>query len=232
MAHTEERLINGIMTLVTVFDHSAQEIDDATDGVPDGGAAPAGFGLGTDAVLTLDKDANNIVANGLYYCDKNTPTGADWVGIHIQRNDRFAWQLFRTTNGIGHSFATRNKDSNESPDWGAWEWVNPPMIPGIEYRTVERWNGKSVYKKMIDFGALPNATQKEVSIGALAKFASIDLSKSIAYSTTGGIVGTNRIPFNALNFDRVVVNENSISITTKTDMSSVSAYILVNYTKD
>ncbi len=29
MAHTEERLINGIMTPVTVFDHSAQEIDDA-----------------------------------------------------------------------------------------------------------------------------------------------------------------------------------------------------------
>jgi hypothetical protein len=27
-----------------------------------------------------------------------------------------------------------------------WEWINPPMEPGVEYRTTERFNGKPVYR--------------------------------------------------------------------------------------
>lgn len=29
--------------------------------------------------------------------------------------------------------------------WQPWEWVNPPMVPGVEYRTTKRHNGKPVY---------------------------------------------------------------------------------------
>jgi hypothetical protein len=32
---------------------------------------------------------------------------------------------------------------------GAWEYVNPPMTEGEEYQTTERWNGKSVYKRLV-----------------------------------------------------------------------------------
>ncbi len=35
---------------------------------------------------------------------------------------------------------------------GETEWINPPMIPGVEYRTTERYNGKPVYTKFIDYG--------------------------------------------------------------------------------
>ena len=37
--------------------------------------------------------------------------------------------------------------------WDEWEWINPPMTPGVEYRTVERWDGKAVYTKLIHCGA-------------------------------------------------------------------------------
>ena len=36
--------------------------------------------------------------------------------------------------------------------WGEWEWVNPPMIPGDEYRTTERWMGKPVYTCLVNCG--------------------------------------------------------------------------------
>ena len=31
------------------------------------------------------------------------------------------------------------------------EWLNPPMYPGIEYRTMERYYGKPVYAKLVDY---------------------------------------------------------------------------------
>lgn len=41
--------------------------------------------------------------------------------------------------------------------WGAWEWVNPPMQLGVEYRTTERYQGKPVYVKLVNAGTMPTA---------------------------------------------------------------------------
>ena len=32
---------------------------------------------------------------------------------------------------------------------GAQEWINPPMIDGVEYRTTEKFEGKSVYCQLV-----------------------------------------------------------------------------------
>lgn len=47
--------------------------------------------------------------------------------------------------------------------WNAWEWVNPPMLLGVEYRTVYRNNEKPVYAKLVNCGYLPNATTKTIA---------------------------------------------------------------------
>lgn len=40
-----------------------------------------------------------------------------------------------------------------------WEWESPYMVPDIEYRTTERWNGRPVYIMQCDnLGPLPNNT--------------------------------------------------------------------------
>ena len=39
---------------------------------------------------------------------------------------------------------------------GIKEWINPPMILGVEYRTTERWNGKPIYVKAVNIGAVVN----------------------------------------------------------------------------
>lgn len=35
---------------------------------------------------------------------------------------------------------------------GEKEWINPPLVAGVEYRTTERYTGKPVYTKLIDCG--------------------------------------------------------------------------------
>lgn len=42
--------------------------------------------------------------------------------------------------------------------WSEWEWENPPMELGVEYRTTERLNGKSVYTQAFNAGALVNGS--------------------------------------------------------------------------
>lgn len=52
--------------------------------------------------------------------------------------------------------------------WDAWEYPNPPMALGVEYRTTQRWQNKPVYTKLVNFGALPNATTKSLTHGIAA----------------------------------------------------------------
>lgn len=35
---------------------------------------------------------------------------------------------------------------------GVVEWLNPPMVPGVEYRTTERFDGKAVYTRLVNCG--------------------------------------------------------------------------------
>lgn len=50
--------------------------------------------------------------------------------------------------------------------FGRYEWINPPMQPGVEYRTVERWNNKAVYAKRISCGAAADMKSIEHNLNA------------------------------------------------------------------
>lgn len=47
-----------------------------------------------------------------------------------------------------------------------WEWVNPLMQIGVEYRTTERFWGKPVYYKIVDCGKIADNKQVEHGIAA------------------------------------------------------------------
>ena len=101
------------------------------------------------------------------------------------------------------------------------DWLNPPMQLGVEYRTVERYNGKPVYAKAINFGQAPNATYKEVSHGIE------DFSQLVSY--TGMMGGANLIEAPAL--DNILINASIIRITTNTDASGSYVYLVLRYIK-
>ena len=75
--------------------------------------------------------------------------------------------------------------------WGEWEWVNPPMMTGVEYRTTERHNGKSVYAKLVYAGYLPN--NDDTSIVVLEHNIDPDIDTSTALRRVGSLVDIKAI---------------------------------------
>ena len=150
----------------------AAPTEDSTKPVQSGGVAaalsnkaPAGFGLGgyvTTAPVNLDSlsDADLIVKTGFYQAVANAPQGGNsWRYIlHLSRNADNAWQLSEDINFAG--LAVRIKKEGI---WEPWEWINPPMQLGVEYRTTERYGGSPVYVKAVDCGQI--ADGKEVQHG-------------------------------------------------------------------
>lgn len=112
--------------------------------------------------------------------------------------------------------------TSSSPSvWIPFEWEHPPMKIGVEYRTLERYNGKLVYAKAINFGQAPNATYKEVSHGIE------NFSQLVSY--TGMMGGANLIEAPAL--DNILINASIIRITTNTDASGSYVYLVLRYIK-
>lgn len=109
---------------------------------------------------------------------------------------------------------------------GVTEWLNPPMAKGVEYRTTERWDGKHVYTKLIDLGALPNAGTKTVEnlvehvdriVDAVFNTARTDACFYNQPEVLSWYVGSYGSAY--------------INITTNTDMSNTTARVALKYTK-
>ena len=172
MAHIEEMLVNGILTPVVKFDHSAQEIDDAVEKIPESGVAPAGFGLGVNSYTAITaNEIDGLNKTGIYwYLDDNVSIYEDgwnsgkkgWL-IHIQgdsNNVLGSYQKFIPYNpvmqvGTGGNYCALERRGSDT-GWKPWEWLNPPMQVGVEYRTTDRYMGKPVYVMLAEFGANEN----------------------------------------------------------------------------
>lgn len=127
-------------------------------------SAPGGFGLGAIWNQAPENDANQIPGTGWFVAHQNTPTGGWWIiqdifdgSVHYQ----FAFAKRSSSGVLGGTIVQRNKQ--EQNDWGPWEWVNPPMGLGTEYRTTERYFSKPVYVKTINMGNLPGNVVKQAS---------------------------------------------------------------------
>ena len=116
------------------------------------GAAPVGYGLGsTNAMKGGSYSANDYTKNGYYSAYNGTPTTGVWWRIHVDSS----WES--SGNTCCHQIAYRYDDTTLIPiqaermllsdGWTPWEYVNPPMVQGVEYRTTERIASKAVYKK-------------------------------------------------------------------------------------
>lgn len=134
--------------------------------------APAGYGLGADA--TPIAGWNLALKNGFYRSNKNTPDGDGnyWHGIVVNYSGALCNQLVWKTWGNTVIMATRKITDTTHEEW---EYINPPMVKGVQYRTTERYNGEPVYTILIDGGAIPHNSTKTVSYGvnpkSIVKFA-------------------------------------------------------------
>ena len=196
-------------------------------------AAPAGFGLGEVCVV---QGWDGITKTGFYKGAPGPVFGVGeplisdfWYGYHIDAGvQNYAVQR---ANHYYYGGCTIERTRKSDGTWTEWEWVNPPMELGVEYRTTERWNGKVVYTKLIDFGSLPAASTKHVATGSPA-------TKIVSFSgISKGATGTRylfpMIAGGAVSAYAFIASaDGSLSVTTLDDRSSYTAQFVVKYIKD
>lgn len=133
------------------------------------GVAPDGYGLGKETT-TYILDANTATEAGWYYWGKDTVNTPSNYGamLVIPRFSNITTQLaFLDVGGFTASQICVRKQMDGV--WGEWEWVNPPMELGVEYRTTERYLGKPVYAKAVSGGAITPDSKKAISMSTVGE---------------------------------------------------------------
>lgn len=195
-------------------------------------AAPKGFGLGDVWSVAPSRDADLITGSGFQMAVLNTPTGNSWWGIlsFIYDSDSATqWAMSQNTAEYYGSVCKREKRAGT---WSPWEWGNPPLFLGVEYRTTERYLGKPVYVKKVDFGNAPAGSIKEVSCATnVANMVDFNLTVwngSLAQENTiisddGTIV--------ARPYSKLAEGTLSIALAVFKDISTRTVDLVVKYTK-
>lgn len=189
--------------------------------------APSGYGLGESQGRHVENvSVDTLTKNGWYYLYDGVTGGPSGYSIYhatlfvsSSRSDLTKVQrLILATSGLqGYELRRVYNDTA----WLPWEWVNPPMAAGVEYRTTERYHGKPVYCKLVDFGNLPNNTYKNVAHG----ISNLQLAISVSGESNGdNLIGNMYITY-------VNIGSTNIRIKTNADRSGVSATVLIKYTK-
>jgi hypothetical protein len=199
-----------------------------TNGLP--GAAPSGYGLGGYGDWTnisAVRDLDYMKYNGWFSMYSTVGAlyleGIAFNGIQLEVsffNDNFGWQTVHFTN----NFTIRRQ--YHSGTWTAWEWVNPPMTLGVEYRTTERWNGSPVYAKAVSCGKGPSGGAVNLPTGLSGNVTFVEANCK-AVSDAGWGVFLNQY----LSFGEKGSGTATLSISGAGDLSTRNIYLTVKYIK-
>lgn len=136
---------------------------------------------------------------------------------------------FNPDNDVTYNVTAIRSSRDGGETWGELEFVNPPMELGVEYRTIERWNHKPVYTRMINVGTLPGRNQTiHVSIGNSAT----NVLRACGVTSEG-----STIPY-AYNIPLIWIASTKSLLTIGTadneygDYSNITGYVQVWYTKE
>lgn len=190
------------------------------------GAAPAGYGLGENVVRITDvSQLDNYSENGWYRCKFSSVVGLNniWfmeANLEVTKtgDDNWTQKLWVA----GHASPIVRVCQ---PGWkDEWESDNPPMVPGLEYRTTERFNNSPVYVKALDIGALPNGTLLSVAHGVPAT----QIIKCSGITSDG----TYLPYFVGSNYLHIAATCSHIYIFTANNWSNYTGIVQIWYTKD
>ena len=127
------------------------------------GAAPAGFGLGEPVPPQIE--LADIYKSGFYRCwlqKSNGDPANGWHTLHAIVNGHY--NNVQLSGAASSGYVRRNKWNGV---WDPWEWVNPPMEIGVEYRTTERYCGDPVYTQVMNLGYIgkgPHAIEHGIHV--------------------------------------------------------------------
>lgn len=150
------------------------------------GAAPAGYGLGGDAALVPSgANLDTYTSSGFYRWGTGTTQVPFEAGtmIVVKRTETYIHQLAFRSDAKLTEIAVRTMTEGVFDEW---EWINPPIQPGVEYRTTERYMGRPVFTQLVDFGMLPQTAQASVKIPNPQEGAGVTLAPIRAELLVGG----------------------------------------------
>lgn len=113
------------------------------------------------------------------------------------------------------------------------EWLNPPMLSGVEYRLLERYNGKPMYAYSVNVGDLPASDSMSFTFGAPGT--SVDELVSMDVFAVGTSDRRYKFPF--INTSGQVyaiartTGNNTVYIHVYNDISSYAGHAFFKYTK-
>lgn len=132
--------------------------------------APYGHGLGAYAGQIITTDCNDALNNGWYYISgaANAAHATDHAMLVVGYGKTALTQIAF----LGNAFSANNYIAIRkrfASAWNAWEWLNPVMSVGVEYRTTERYEGAPVYTQLFDLGAITASQGITVSIPGITR---------------------------------------------------------------
>ena len=198
-------------------------------------AASGEFGLGGDSkMLTPSDNLDTLMQNGWFqYNANNPPQGtlptalesyASLIRVSVT-GATCVQEAFDPTDSNSHGVVLRRTV------YGAkiypWEWVNPPMQTGTEYRTTERFWGRSVYYKIVDCGQIADNKQVEHGI--------VNMRDCISFQGLRGGMPMPSIYNNNLSdpwsYYVVDVNRTKIILACGTSAAGGNCHVMLKYTK-
>ena len=163
-------------------------------------AAPAGYGLGNVLAATMPGgDLNNAISNGWFAVSEsslNRPSAVKYgvLSVASRKNGETHQTLYGVGNTTDFIFdgTILRRYLTYKGTWSAWEWENPPMELGKEYRTTERYGGKPVYVQLREGGSLAIGSGSSPSNSHIEGFSNrtLDVVRSEAYIVPINITGT------------------------------------------
>lgn len=120
------------------------------------GAAPSGYGLG-EKTARIVSDADAAKTNGFYAMSGNSAVNypANYPNFcygSLFVEVRYTNAIFQTIRFANISAERYSNDGGTT--WSAWEYINPPLQVGVQYRTTMRDNGKALYLERGSNGAI------------------------------------------------------------------------------
>ena len=202
--------------------------------------APSGFGYGEALVANtaeteeeLETKLLSIISSMSNYTTKQVRFTLQFLGVNtnylttiFRHTSTYALVTFQTMrNGGCTLFKVYNNGT-----WAVIRWVNPPMVVGTEYATAENYNGKVLYTKIIDFGALPNASSKTVATNVPTSW--IRRVDHVIRSSDGKLINSPYFLADGTLVVKHLITGTGIQITTTSDYSTYNGLFKIVYTKE